>query len=86
RATAMMLLGERDQALSDLRASIETGHDIRHWWYIIDRDPVWVPVHGDPRFKAIAEICRNAARVQRARLDALRRAGKVPARQELTSI
>ncbi|MEO6718527.1 MAG: winged helix-turn-helix domain-containing protein [Novosphingobium sp.] len=85
RATAMMLLGERDQALSDLRASIETGHDIRHWWYIIDRDPVWAPVRNDPRFKAITEMCRNAASVQRAKLDALRRAGKVPARHELTN-
>ena len=81
----MMLLGERDQALSDLRASIETGHDIRHWWYIIDRDPVWAPVRNDPRFKAITEMCRNAASVQRAKLDALRRAGQVPARHGLTN-
>ena len=84
RATAMMLLGIRGQALSDLRASIETGHDIRHWWYIIDRDPVWAPVRGDPRFKAIAEFCRQAARVQREKLDALRRAGRVPDRPPRT--
>jgi hypothetical protein len=80
RAVAMMLLGDRDQALSDLRASIETGHDIRHWWYVIDRDPVWLPAHEDPKFKAIAEICRQAARIQREKLDALRRAGKIPKR------
>ncbi len=81
RAAAMMLLGDTGQALSNLRASVETGHDIRHWWYVIDRDPVWAPVRGDPRFKAIAELCRQAARVQRAKLDGLRRAGKVPMRQ-----
>ena len=80
RAEAMMLLGERNQALSDLRASVETGHDIRFWWYVIDRDPVWTPVRGDPRFRAIAEMCRQAARIQREKLDALRRAGKVPER------
>jgi TolB-like protein len=83
RAASMMLLGERDQALSDLKASIENGHDIRHWWYLIDRDPVWMPVHGDQRFKAIADYCRQAARVQRAKLDALRRAGKVPVRNTI---
>ena len=80
RASAMMLLGDRNQALSNLRASVETGHDIRFWWYLIERDPVWAPVRSDPRFKAIAEKCRQAARVQREKLDALRRAGKVPER------
>lgn len=80
RARAMMLLGDRNQALSNLRASVETGHDIRFWWYLIERDPVWAPVRSDPRFKAIAEMCRQAARVQREKLDALRRAGKVPER------
>lgn len=81
RATSLMLLGERDEALSNLKASIETGHDIRHWWYLIDRDPVWMPVHNDQRFRAIADFCRQAARVQRTKLDSLRRAGKVPVRQ-----
>jgi hypothetical protein len=75
-----MLLGDRAQALSNLRASIETGHDIRHWWYLIDRDPIWAPIHGDPRFTAIADMCRQAARAQRAKLDDLRRAGTVPVR------
>jgi TolB-like protein/DNA-binding winged helix-turn-helix (wHTH) protein len=80
KAASLMLLGERDQALSILEASIETGHDIRHWWYLVERDPIWTPVHDDPRFKSIAEYCRQAAHIQRAKLDALRRAGKVPPR------
>jgi TolB-like protein/DNA-binding winged helix-turn-helix (wHTH) protein len=80
RAAALMLLGQRDPALSSLKASVETGHDIRHWWYLVEHDPIWEPVHGDPRFQAIAEYCRQAARVQRAKLDAMRRSGKVPAR------
>jgi hypothetical protein len=82
RAAAMMLLGERDEALSNLRAAFEAGHDIRYWWYVIDRDPIWAPVRSDPRFKQIAVICRQAAKSQRARLDALRRSGKVPVRQQ----
>ena len=81
KAAALMLLGQRDQALSNLKASIETGHDIRHWWYLIEHDPIWQPVHGDPRFRAIAEFCRQAAQVERAKLDELRRSGKVPLRQ-----
>ncbi|QGN55712.1 tetratricopeptide repeat protein [Novosphingobium sp. Gsoil 351] len=80
RAAALMLLGERDQALSNLKAAIETGHDIRHWWYLIEHEPIWVPVHDDPRFKEISEYCRHAARLQRDKLDALRRAGRVPVR------
>jgi len=80
RAAAMMLLGDSRQALSYLRASIETGHDIRQWWYIVDRDPVWLSVHDDPRFRAIAAICRRMAREQRVKLDTLRATGKVPTR------
>ena len=81
RAEAMLLLGERNEALGNLRASVETGHDIHHWWYVIDRDPVWAPVRTDPRFKAIAEMYRQAARVQHAKLDRLRSEGKVPSRR-----
>jgi len=83
RAEAMMLLGERNEALSNLRASFEAGHDVRHWWYVTDRDPLWAPARSDPRFEAIAEICRQAARVQRKKLDLLRRAGKAPARTQV---
>jgi hypothetical protein len=60
---------------------VESGRDIHHWWYVVDRDPVWAPVRGDPKFKAIAEMYRQAARVQRAKLDRLRSEGKVPTRR-----
>ena len=40
KAAALMLLGERDQALSVLTASVRAGHDIRHWWYMVGGDPV----------------------------------------------
>jgi TolB-like protein/DNA-binding winged helix-turn-helix (wHTH) protein/tetratricopeptide (TPR) repeat protein len=81
RAEAMMLLNERNEALTNLRASVETGQDIHLWWYVVDHDPVWAPVRSDPRFKAIAEMYREAARVQRAKLDRLRSEGKIPSRR-----
>ena len=76
----MMLLGQPDQALSTLKAAFESGHDIRHWWYVLERDPVWISMHDDPRFREILEFCRNAAVAQRTKLDALRNTGKVPKR------
>ena len=83
RAEALMLLGQRSQALSDLKAAVDTAHDIRHWWYLVDRDPVWAAVHDDPRFREIVAHCRSAAQVQREKLDVLRRAGVVPQRPPL---
>ncbi len=79
RAAAMMLLGQRNEALSELRASFDS-HDIRHWWYVVDHDPVWAPVRNDPRFQAIAKLCHAAAAEQHTKLDTLRKAGKVPVR------
>lgn len=80
KAGALMLLGQRDEALSLLTATVQSGHDLRFWWYLVDRDPVWKPARGDPRFRAIAAMCRRAAAEQRTKLDAMRKAGRVPVR------
>jgi hypothetical protein len=80
KAGSLMLLGQRDQALSVLRASVESGFDCRHWWYLAERDPVWAPVHADPRFGDIIGLCRQRAEAERAKLDLMRRQGKVPVR------
>jgi TolB-like protein/DNA-binding winged helix-turn-helix (wHTH) protein len=84
KAGALMLLGQRDAALSLLTATVQSGHDMRFWWYLADRDPVWAPVRTDPRFRAIVAMCRKASAEQRAKLEALRRAGKVPQRSART--
>jgi TolB-like protein/DNA-binding winged helix-turn-helix (wHTH) protein/Tfp pilus assembly protein PilF len=80
KAGALMLLGQRDAALSLLTATVRSGPDRRLWWYLVGHDPVWAPVRGDPRFRAIEALCRRAATEQRAKLEAMRRAGKAPVR------
>lgn len=80
RAGALMLLDERDQALSVLLATTGAAHDIRHCWYLVNHDPVWAPVRSDPRFREVAEVCADSQRTQRAVLEAMRQSGKVPRR------
>jgi len=78
KAGALMLLGQKDQALSVLFAAAQTAHDTRHCWYLIGQDPVWIPVHNDPRFRQVIGICEASIRTQRSLLEEMRRAGKVP--------
>ena len=80
KADALMLLGQKEEALSVLLAATQAAHDIRHCWYLTGQDPVWTPVHGDPRFREVAAVCEASIRTQRALLDTMRREGKVPAR------
>ena len=80
-AQALLLLGQEDQALSVLLAATRSAHDIRHCWYLSGQDPVWAPVHGDPRFREVSDICASSIRTQRAILEKMRSAGKVPLRR-----
>ena len=52
-ASALLLDGRRDAALDEL-AEVSAPATIMHWWYTLKYDPVWLPLHGDPRFQAIA--------------------------------
>jgi len=83
RAEALLLLGDTDRALEELAASFEKDHDYRQWWYVLDRDPTWTAVRNDPRFRAIADRVREHVRQQRAALEVLRGAGRVPLRTEV---
>lgn len=80
KAQALMLLGARDQALSVLLAATGQARDIRHCWYLVKYDPIWVPVRNDPRFRQTVKLCVASIKTQRALVDAARRAGKVPKR------
>ncbi len=79
RARLWLLAGQRDAALQELANSFRAG-DYVQWWYTLERDPAWIPLHGDPRFQAIAASVHRYVAQQRTLLDELRRRGEVPRR------
>jgi tetratricopeptide (TPR) repeat protein len=79
RATLLLVDGDRAAALAELAASFRSG-DYETWWYTLLYDPMWVPVHEDPVFKAIAADVRRYVEGQRTELESLRSKGLVPLR------
>jgi tetratricopeptide (TPR) repeat protein len=80
-ADALLLDGRRDAALDKLAESFRSGGDYMHWWYTLKYDPVWLPLHGDPRFQAIATDVQRHVDSERKVLEQLRRQGDVPEAQ-----
>ena len=76
-AEALMLDGRRDAALAALAEDFRAG-DYMFWWYTVKFDPIWLPLHGDPRFQAIANEAQRYVDAQRSQLEELRRRGVVP--------
>jgi TolB-like protein/DNA-binding winged helix-turn-helix (wHTH) protein/Tfp pilus assembly protein PilF len=81
RAGVLLLDGKQDAALAELAESFRLGY-YAHWWYTINYDPLWLPLHGDARFQAIATDVRRYVDAQRSQLEALRRQGAVPRRED----
>ena len=79
KAQSLLLLGDTDAALDVLEASF-AARDFVQWWYTIDHDPLWRPLHDDPRFGAIASRVRQQVGEQRRALEELRTEGAVPRR------
>ena len=79
RAGVLLLDGKPDAALAELAESFRSGF-YAYWWYTINYDPLWLPLHGDVRFQAIAADVRRYVDAQRSELEALRRHGAVPRR------
>ena len=79
KAEALQMLGDTDSALDTLRASFEA-QDLVQWWYTIDQDPLWLPLHSDPRFVTIAAQTRRHVEDQERSLEAMRAKGAVPTR------
>jgi len=82
RAEVLLLDGKQDAALAELAESFRLGF-YAQWWYTINFDPLWLPLHGDARFQAIAADVRRYVDAQRSQLEALRRQGAVPRRSSL---
>jgi TolB-like protein/DNA-binding winged helix-turn-helix (wHTH) protein/Tfp pilus assembly protein PilF len=78
-ATILLLDGKQDAALTELADAFRSG-SYADWWYTIKYDPLWVPLHGDPRFKAIAADVRRYVDAERSQLEVLRQHGDVPRR------
>jgi TolB-like protein/Tfp pilus assembly protein PilF len=81
RALVLLLDGKQDAALTELADSFRSGSYMT-WWYTINFDPLWLPLHGDARFQAIAADVRRYVDTQRSQLEALRRQGAVPRRAD----
>jgi DNA-binding winged helix-turn-helix (wHTH) protein len=79
RADALALQGHYDAAVTELAEAFRSG-ERTHWWYTIERDPVWDSMRSDSRFRAIAAEARAHAAAQRGLLEELRRKGEVPYR------
>ena len=79
RALVLLLDGKRDAALSELAESFRSGYYVQ-WWYALERDPLWQPLQGDPRFKAIVAQVHRYIDGQRHDLAILRERGLVPRR------
>jgi hypothetical protein len=85
RARILLLDGKRDAALAELAESFRSGF-YAQWWYTLDYDPLWLPLHGDARFKAIAADVRRYVDAQRGQFEALRRRGVVPKRDDRAAV
>jgi hypothetical protein len=79
RATLLMLDGKPDAALTELADSFKKA-DYENWWYTLKWDPLWMPLHEDPRFRLIAADVERYVAAQREQLETLRRDGLVPRR------
>jgi TolB-like protein/DNA-binding winged helix-turn-helix (wHTH) protein len=79
RATLSMLDGKQDAALLQLADSFKSG-DYENWWYTLNWDPIWLPLHKDPRFRAISSDVQHYIDGQREQLDAWRARGDIPHR------
>ena len=81
RAQTMMLLGDHQGALQALEDAAGQGPGMDNWWFVLEIEPLLVPLHDEPRFKRLLTAIRDRVAVERESLEALRRAGTVPIRK-----
>jgi tetratricopeptide (TPR) repeat protein len=79
RAAVYALLGDNDGALKELETS-QRQNQFTRWWYTGELDPIFKPLHGNPRFQALVANARKHSDEQRALVDAMRKRGEIPLR------
>jgi hypothetical protein len=82
RATVMLLAGDREGALQTLGDSFAAS-DVLQWWYTLQFDPLWKPLHADPVFASIAEQVRTRVAQEQAEVARLRDARRIASRGPL---
>jgi TolB-like protein/DNA-binding winged helix-turn-helix (wHTH) protein/Tfp pilus assembly protein PilF len=78
-AVALALLHRNDEAIEALDNAFSDGNCWR-WWYTLQSDPTFDQLRRDPRFQSILTRTRAQVAQQRAILEEMRRAGRVPDR------
>lgn len=76
RVEALALLGNTDAALTALEARAAHGFGLRGWVYEIA--PALDSLRSDPRFRRLAEKAREQAAAERAKIERMRAAGRLP--------
>lgn len=72
-ATVRLLQGDTQGALDFLERSFQA-NDLMQWWYTLERDPLWAPLHATPRFQAIERNVRGRVAQERAVFAAMQQA------------
>jgi hypothetical protein len=78
RAVALALLHRDDEAIEALDNAFSSY--CWRWWYKLQFEPAFAPLRSDPRFQSILTRTRVQVAEQRAILEDMRRAGRVPDR------
>jgi hypothetical protein len=79
RAVALALLHRNEEAIGALDNAFSDGQCWR-WWYKLQFEPAFAVLRSDPRFQSILTRTRTHVAQQRAILENMRRAGRVPDR------
>jgi TolB-like protein len=80
---ALVLLGEREEALAMLQRAIESRQALGEGWYFFEIEPVYDGLRRDPQFEALREAVQRNTEEQRGELELRRADGRVPVRGAL---